>query len=108
MGQYGMIATDADGAYLNGNKCYSLNIPKDPPAKNFWSFVIYDPQTRSELQTGQPYPSKNSLRDKFVTNEDGSIDLYFAPVDAKPTDERESNWIETQPGKGWFALLRLY
>ncbi len=24
------------------------------PAKDFWSLVVYDPQTRSELQTSQP------------------------------------------------------
>lgn len=106
--QYGMIATDEHGDYLDGNKSYTLNIPKDPPAKNFWSVVIYDPQTRSELQTGQPYPSKNSLRDKLDFNEDGSLDLVFAPPGAKPQGAGAGNWIETVPGKGWFALLRLY
>merc|ERR1711920_694714 len=85
-----------------------LNIPKDPPAKNFWSVVLYDPQTRSELQTGQAFPSKNSLRDKFFTNDDGSIDLVFAPANAKLTDGLAANCIETKSGKGFFALLRLY
>ena len=28
--------------------------------------VIYDPQTRSELQTGQPYPSRNNKRDNLT------------------------------------------
>jgi hypothetical protein len=42
---------------------------------NFWSLVVYDPQTRSELQTGQPFPSRN----KLTPNSDGSIDLYFGP-----------------------------
>ena len=74
-------------------------------AKGFWSVVGYDPQTRSELQTGQPYPSRNNKRDEFVVNDDGSVDLYFGPT-APPG--YETNWIETVPGKGWFVLLRLY
>jgi len=67
--------------------------------------VVYDPQTRSELQTRQPFPSKNGAKDDLDTNEDGSIDLYFA---AEPPQGHEKNWIETVPGKGWFAILRLY
>jgi hypothetical protein len=57
------------------------------------------------LQTGQPYPSKNSEKDPLVANDDGSIDLYFGPAAPAGTD---ANWIQTVPGKGWFILLRLY
>lgn len=58
-----------------------MNLPKNPPAEAFMSIVVYDLQTRSELQTGQPYPSKNNVRDKdtLVYNDDGSFDLYFGP-----------------------------
>ena len=66
---------------------------------------VYDPQTRSELQTGQPYPSKNNTRDKLITNKDGSVDLYFGP---KAPAGKEANWIQTVPGKGFFTILRLY
>ena len=67
--------------------------------------VLYDPQTRSELQTGQPFPSKNNKRDKLIANADGSVDLYFGP---KAPAGKEANWIQTVPGKGWFAIFRLY
>ena len=69
--------------------------------------MVYDPQTRSELQTGQPYPSYSSARDKdkVSVNSDGSVDLYFGP---KAPAGKESNWLQTVPGKGWFCLLRLY
>lgn len=103
--QYAQNVTDSDGNFLDGAKSYKLNIPKDVPAKKFWSIVVYDPQTRSELQTGQTYPSRNSARDKMIANEDGSIDLYFGP---KSPEGMDANWIETVPGKGWFTLLRLY
>ena len=26
----------------------------------------------------------------------------------RPADPPEGNWIQTDPGKGWFVLLRLY
>ena len=75
------------------------------PAKDFWSVVVYDPQTRSELQTGQPFPSLNSQRDQLTYHDDGSITLTFGPD--RPDDE-SANWIQTAPGKKWFAILRLY
>jgi len=103
--QYAGCAVDSNGNYLDGSKSYKLNIPKDVPAKDFWSVVVYDPQTRSELQTGQRYPSKNNKKAGLVENPDGSVDLYFAPTAPKG---HEHNWIETIPGKGWFSLLRLY
>ena len=98
---------DSKGNYLDGGKTYKMNLPKDPPAKKFISIVLYDPQTRSELQTGQPYPSYSSARDKgkVSVNSDGSVDLYFGP---KAPAGKESNWLQTVPGKGWFCLLRLY
>ena len=96
---------DSNGNVLDGGKTYKLTLPKDPPAKKFVSIVVYDPQTRSELQTGQPFPSKNTTRDKLITNEDGSFDLYFGP---KAPKGKGANWIQTVPGKGWLSLLRLY
>ena len=103
--QYGFNATDKEGNYLDGAKNYKLNIPANVPAKDFWSVVVYDPQTRSELQTSQPFPSKNNKKAGLVENADGSVTLYFGP---KAPEGKESNWIETVPEKGWFVLLRLY
>lgn len=104
--QYGLSYADDSGAPFDGAKTYRLNIPGDAPAKDFWSVVLYDPQTRSQLQSGQPFPSKNSRRNPdMATNADGSVDLWFAP---EAPAGREANWIQTVPGKGWFAILRLY
>ena len=68
--------------------------------------MLYDPQTRSELQTCQPFPSKNNKRDKLVANADGSVDLYFGPK--APAGKEKPTGLQTVPGKGWFAILRLY
>ena len=90
---------------FDGGKTYKLTIPADVPAKDFWSLVVYDTQTRSELQTSNPFPSINNLRNPIETNADGSVDVYFGP---KAPPGKESNWIETVPGKSWFVILRLY
>jgi hypothetical protein len=103
--QYAFINTDKDAQYLDGAKNYRLRIPANVPAKDFWSVVLYDPQTRSELQTSQPFPSKNNKRDKLSANADGSVDLYFGP---QAPAGKEANWTQTVPRKGWFALLRHY
>ena len=103
--QYAWSDRDGSGDYLDGAKSYRLTLPPNVPAKNFWSVVVYDPQTRSELQSDQPYPSKSSQTGDLVENSDGSIDLYFGP---KAPEGLESNWVQTVPGKGWFTLLRLY
>jgi hypothetical protein len=97
---------DSDGNMLLGDKSYRLNLPRDVPAKDFWSLVVYDPQTRSELQTpDQPFPSINSKIAKLDYNEDGSVDVYFGP---KAPKGHENNWIQTVPGKAWFVVMRFY
>ena len=100
-----MAYVDSAGEAFDGGKNYKLKVPVNVPAKDFWSVVVYDPQTRSELQTSQPFPSRNNKRDKLLTNADGSVDLHFGP---KAPAGKESNWIQTVPEKGWFAILRLY
>ena len=103
--QYAYATTDKNGNYLDGSKNYTLNIPANAPAKDFWSVVVYDPQTRSELQTGQTFPSKNNVRDKLIIDADGSVTLYYGP---KPPAGKLANWTQTVSGKGWFPILRLY
>jgi hypothetical protein len=83
---------------LDGSKNYKLNIPANPPAKDFWSVILYDPQTRSELQTGQPYPNKNSKRDDLVENADGSVDLYIGPT--PPAGEKKTGFRLFRANRG--------
>ncbi|NNK09505.1 MAG: DUF1254 domain-containing protein [Myxococcales bacterium] len=104
--QYALAATDSDGRYLDGTKRYELNLPRGIPAKDFWSIVVYDPQTRSLLQTPRTSrPSLSSHSGEVVPNVDGSTTIYFGP---SPPEGKASNWIQTVPGKGWFTILRLY
>ena len=102
---YGLAYVDSKKMPFDGSKTYKLNIPANPPAKNFWALTMYDNQTRSMLQTSQAFPTVGSQTEGLKQNEDGSYDIYFAP---KPPKGFENNWLETVPGKGWFVGLRLY
>lgn len=103
--QYAGAMRDSKGNAFDGGKTYKLEIPSNVPAKDFWSLVVYDTQTRSELQTSNPFPSLNNKRDNLDENPDGSVTVYFGPQAPKG---KERNWIETVPGKSWFVILRLY
>ena len=62
-----------------------MTLPKDIPAARFWSFTVYDNQTRSMLQTPQLYPRAGSQSYPSPAAEqeaDGSTVVYFAPVSA--------------------------
>ena len=102
---YAYTAHDVNGDILDGSKTYTLTLPPDAPAKNFWSIDVYDTQTRSLLQTGNPYPSVMSLGDTVVSDGDGSHTIWFGP---EPVSGHEANWIQTVSGKSWFPMLRLY
>ena len=97
-------AKDSKSQWLDGGKSYTLRVPKDAPVAQFWSFTVYDNETRGLVDTGRP-PDRSS-RDNLVKNEDGSVDLYFGP--SLPAGKPEQNWIKTLPGRGWFTYFRLY
>jgi hypothetical protein len=102
---YAAAFVDAKGDPLDGGKTYKVHLPPNVPEKNFWSFTLYDTQSRSMLQTDQQFPSVGSLTKGIKKNADGSYDLYFGP---KAPAGKENNWVQTMPGKGWSTLLRLY
>jgi hypothetical protein len=103
--QYAWTEHDAQGDYLDGGKTYRLHLPAGIPAKDFWSVIVYDPQTRSMLQTDQQFPSLSSQKEGILVNPDTSVDVYFGP---EPPPGKEANWVQTIPGKGWWVGLRLY
>lgn len=95
---------DKEGNWLDGGKNYTLNIPANPPAVNFWSITIYDSATRCIIDNPQKNADLSSRKD-LIKNTDGSVDLYFGP---KAPAGKEKNWVQTLPGKHWFTYMRFY
>jgi len=96
--------SDSEGKSLSGGSNYKLTLPANIPAANFWSLTLYEAENASGLANGQPFPSLGS-RDEPSQNADDSIDLYLGP---KAPSGKAGNWLATVPGKGFFAILRLY
>ncbi|MEZ5901523.1 MAG: DUF1254 domain-containing protein [Hyphomicrobiaceae bacterium] len=107
--QYLMGFLDSEGNPFDGAKTYKVMLPKDVPAKAFWSFTLYDNQTRSMLQTPQKYPragSQSYPSPAAEAAEDGTTTVWFSPQ--QPKGVARGNWIQTMPDRGWFTILRLY
>jgi hypothetical protein len=102
---YAYAARDSKGSYLDGGKTYKITLPAPIPVGQFWSFVVYDGQTRSMLETDQKLAGLDSTQKDIQKNPDGSVTVWFAP---KAPAGHETNWVQTMPGKGWNTLLRLY
>ena len=96
--------SDKDGNWFDGGKSYTLRVPPNPPAKNFWSLTVYDSQTRCLIDNPQRKGDLSSRQD-LEKNADGSVDLYFAP---KAPSQRKKNWVQTLENRHWFAYVRLY
>jgi hypothetical protein len=78
-----------------------VTLPPDIPARAFWSFTVYDNQSRSMLQTPQRYPragSQSYPTPAATPNPDGSHTIWFGPT--RPQGAAEGNWIQTMPGRG--------
>jgi hypothetical protein len=107
--QYLLAIQDADKQHFDGAKTYKVTLPKGIPEANFWSFTVYDNMTRSMLDTPQRYPRAGSQSFPSPAAEadaDGSTTVYFSP--SQPKGVKRGNWIQTDPKKGWFTILRLY
>ena len=97
--------TDAEGAWLDGGNAYTLHVPTDPPAKLFWSATVYDVHTRCLIDNEQARGDRGSRDPELIYNDDGSVDMYFGPT---APASKESNWVQTIPGRHWFSYFRFY
>ena len=104
--RYQTTYKDSDDNFFEGNKTYKLNMPPGVPVKLFWSVTIYDNYNRCVVNT-MPYPSISSQQTPPpVTNEDGSIDIYFSAK--QPAGVEKQNWVEVIPDQGFFVYIRYY
>jgi hypothetical protein len=103
---YPISQEDADGDEYDGSRYnYVMHFEKGglPPVDGFWSLTLYDKDLFFVPNPINRYAL--SQRDTFVTNPDGSVDLYLQSD--SPGEDKEANWLPAP--KGEFKLVfRLY
>ncbi len=102
---------DSDGNMLNGEDTYKLNVPADVPAKDFWSAIVYNMETKNFNRGVDRVGASTKDLDEMVKNADGSVDIYYAPNLDEVPKGYEANWVTTESATGandWFFLFRLY
>lgn len=100
---YLMDLRDKDDKLFDGSSAYRLRIPKDTPAKDFWSVTVYSMKTKGFVEGADRVGLSSKNKETMKLNDDGSVDVYFAP---KAPAGLESNWIPT--GEDFFLIFRLY
>jgi hypothetical protein len=89
----------------NGANKYVLHFDKGqmPPVDGFWSVTMYNAQY---FFVDNPLNRYNvSQRNKFITNADGSTDIYIQAD--SPGKAKEANWLPA-PKDDFILMMRLY
>jgi len=103
---YPTTQKDADGHEYDGaSKKYVIHFNKGemPPVNGFWSITMYDKDYFFVPNSLNRYTL--SARNKFVTNADGSVDLYLQAD--SPGKAKEANWLPA-PKAQFIPMMRLY
>lgn len=100
----GERASDGD-AFDGASKKYVMHFDKGqmPPVNGFWSLTMYD--DKYFFVPNQLNRYTLSERNKFVSNSDGSVDLYMQAD--SPGKAKEANWLPAPKAK-FVPMLRLY
>ncbi len=96
---------DENGIGFDGGKNYTLTVPAEVPADQFWAFTVYDSHSRTLIQNTKKMAEVNSLNE-IVKNGDGTTTIYVGP--RSPAKGLETNWIPTGEGQAWFSYFRFY
>ncbi|TMV10095.1 DUF1254 domain-containing protein [Ruegeria sediminis] len=105
---YFTLPTDANGELTDGSKAdYTVTFEAGnlPPVEYFWSYTMYRLPERLLVDNPLDRYSIGSSTEGLMTNEDGSLTLYFSKE--SPGADKESNWLPAPDGPFW-AVLRTY
>jgi hypothetical protein len=69
---------DSQGERLSGERTYTVHIPANVPAKQYWSMIVYAVDTAALIREA-PVVTLDSYNQAMKRNADGSVDIYFGP-----------------------------
>ena len=107
--QYVAAFVDSKGEYFDGSKTYKVTLPKDIPAGEV--LVVHRLRQSEPLDARHP-AALSPRRQPELSNagrhgERRRLDDRLLRAD-QARGVSEGNWIQTDPKKGWFVVLRLY
>jgi hypothetical protein len=102
---YPLNLGDDAGRPLDGANKYTVHFDKGatPPVSAFWSITLYDAEGFQVANSLDRFAVASWM--PFVTNPDGSLDLYFQNV--SPGKDKEANWLPA-PKEAFNLTMRLY
>jgi hypothetical protein len=104
-GQFYLISIhDKEGRPYDGARLYRLTVPPNVPVEQYWSVTAYDRETHALIRN-MARASRSSQIAELQKNADSSIDIYFGP---QAPLGKESNWVPTDPQRGFELMFRLY
>ena len=90
----GAIA-DNKGRRLAAGKTYRVRVPKEVPAKEFWSVTVYDMATWAFIYSPQERPGLSSFeKSKMKMNPDGSVDFTLGRRPPKGSNQTGFRLLE--------------
>ncbi|MGF0247005.1 DUF1254 domain-containing protein [Rhodococcus erythropolis] len=95
---------DKDRSFFNSANTYRMPVPDAVPVSQYWSVTMYDAQTHGFIRGNTKY-SVSSQTPGLITNDDGTVDIYFGP---HVLPGREANFIETGDSQGFELMFRFY
>ena len=82
---------------------HKVHLQQYVPARDSWSFTLYDNQTRAMLQTDQQFPGVDNHKPGLQQNKDSSYDVYIGP---KASAGKEPTGCKLPPAEAGPALHR--
>ena len=76
------LADDAGKLFI-GKGTYRLRVPVDTPAEDFWSVIVYSMKTKGFIKDARRVGLASTQLDEMARNDDGSVDVYFAPTPSR-------------------------
>ncbi len=105
IGQFYLVdVRDGEGELFRSDTTYRMRVPADVPVSQYWSVTMYDATTHAFIRNNTKY-SVSSHTPGLVTNDDGTVDVYFGP---RATPGSEANFIETGDSSGFELMFRFY
>ena len=104
-GQFYLInIKNKNGENYDGAKTYRQHVPPNVPVDQYWSLTAYDRETHALIKNVNRASRASNATD-VKKNADGSVDIYIGP---KAPAGQESNWIPTDPQRGFELMFRAY